>query len=354
MEFTTIEAFILALGSLGLGMIMLIRGGNWTIDGSVFIARHFGISPLVVGFTIVAFGTSLPELLVSVNANFHHLPGIAIGNVLGSNIANILLVVGATAMFTVIYAVPKELLRDIVMMLFATLLLVYLMQLDQISHLAGVLMVVILLSYVLWQYLKARQGDIPVEEIEEPEFKTLKASIMFLITGLVFIALGAEFLVRGAKVSAVVIGVPEAVIGLSVIALGTSLPELSTCLVAAKKQQTDLVIGNILGSNVFNILMILGVTASIQPIDMTKVAPQLMSIDIWIVLVVSIIFSLLLLLYQKINRFIGIVFLSAYAIYIIFSLLLLLYQKINRFIGIVFLSAYAIYIFAIYALYLTS
>lgn len=318
MELTVTEALILAIGSLGLGMVMLIRGGNWTIDSAIYIAKHFGISPLVVGFTIVAFGTSFPELLVSVSANFHGSPGIALGNVLGSNLANILLVIGSTAVVATIFAVPRALIRDLVMMILATALLAVLMVTgEEIGRAAGCAMVVVLILYVLWQYHMARRGEIPVEEIESSVFKTLPSSLVFLLAGLVFIALGAEFLVRGAKISATVIGVPEDVIGLSVIAVGTSLPELSTCLIAARRKQTDIILGNIIGSNVFNILMIIGITAFVKPIAMAGVSPQLVHFDIWLVLAVSVVFTLILLFYRKVNRFLGIAFVSSYILYII-------------------------------------
>ncbi len=317
MEMTTAEAFILALGALGLGMIMLIRGGNWTIDAAVYIARHLGVSPMVVGFTIVAFGTSLPELIVSINASWHGSPGIAIGNVLGSNIANILLVIGATALFTTLVAIPRALMRDLFMMIAATIGLAGLMIFGEINRIAGMILIALLLLYVFWQYVMAMRGQIPIEEVEEPEFKSVPASLFFLILGLIFIALGAEFLVRGAKVGAFVMGVPEAVIGLSIIAIGTSLPELSTCIIAARKHQSDLILGNIIGSNVFNIMMILGATASIKPIVMSELAPQLLSLDIWITLGISVLFALLLLLYRKVTKPIGLLFLGSYAVYII-------------------------------------
>lgn len=314
---TEIEAFVLAIGALGLGMILLIRGGNWTIDAAVYIARHAGISPLVVGFTIVAFGTSLPELLVSVNANLHDSPGIAIGNVLGSNIANILLVIGATAVFCTIKAVPRELFRDLAMMMAATLFLVYLLMQDDIGRIVGIVMLFILIAYVFWQYLMVKKEDAPVEDLEEPDFKSFRMGWAYLLGGMLFIALGAEFLVRGAKVSAHILGVPEAVIGLSIIALGTSLPELTTCLIAATKKQSNLVLGNIIGSNVFNILMIIGITTVIKPISVSQIAPQLVTFDIWFVLAVSFVFTLLLLFYRKITRFIGIIFLTSYSAYIV-------------------------------------
>ncbi|MCB9990361.1 MAG: calcium/sodium antiporter [Rhodospirillales bacterium] len=314
---STSEAFILALGALGLGMIMLIRGGNWTIDAAIYIARHLGVSPLVVGFTIIAFGTSLPELVVSVNANVHNLPGIAIGNVLGSNIANILLVLGATGLFATIIAVPRELMRDLILMLVSTALLAGLMVHGFVSFSAGAGMVAVLLGYTLWKYRKAISGEVAVEDVDEPEFSSMALSVLFLVIGLVFIALGAEMLVRGAKVSAGIIGVPEDVIGLTVIAIGTSLPELSTCLIAARKNQTGLILGNIIGSNVFNILMIIGVMALVKPIDLSLASPQLVNLDIWVTLGVSCLFTLLLLLYRKVDKRIGVLFLGGYTAYML-------------------------------------
>ena len=316
MIYTETEILILSVGALGLGMYLLFKGGDWTIDAAVYLAKKFGISPLVIGFTIVAFGTSLPELLVSLNANMAGSPGIAIGNVIGSNIANILLVVGVTAFFATLYAVPSKILRDSAMMMFASALMMGLMFYGAISQLGGTAMIVILLSYILWQYSMASKGKIDVDELDDPEYKNFLHGFLFLILGLAAIAGGAEFLVRGAKVSATIIGVPEDVIGLSVIAIGTSLPELSTCIIAAMKRQSDIIIGNILGSNVFNILMIIGATAMVKPIANEAIAPQVLTLDIWVMFGVSLLFVLLLLFYKKINKVIGGVFFAAYVFYI--------------------------------------
>ena len=317
MSLTELEALILALGALGLGMIMLIRGGNWTIDAAVFIARKFGVSPLVVGFTIVAFGTSLPELIVSINANLSGLPGIAIGNVLGSNVANILLVLGATALVAPIVANITELRRDLIVMILATLFLAGAMLHGMITPMIGFGMIAFLAMLTLWQYKQALKGDIEVEEVENPEFKNFGSSLFFLITGLSCIALGAEFLVRGAKVSAEIIGVPDAVIGLSVIAIGTSLPELSTCIIAAMRKQTGIILGNIIGSNVFNILMIIGVAAMVKSINMQDTAASLVELDIWVTLAVSVLFTLILFVYGKIGKKLGVAFLAGYFAYMI-------------------------------------
>lgn len=310
------EALIIALGAMGMGMVLLVKGGNWTVDAAVYIARHMGVSRLLVGLTIIAFGTSLPELIVSVNSNFSDLPGIALGNVLGSNTANILLVIGTTAIFATLKAQPKRVFRDLMLMMGASAVLAGLMIYGVIGFFAGFGMIAVLIGYTLWEYRKAKVHGFDAEEDEDdPVFKDLKTSVLFLAFGLFGIAAGAEFLVRGAKASAEVIGVPDAVIGLSIIAIGTSLPELSTCIIAAMKKQTDIVIGNIIGSNIFNVLMIIGVTSVLKPIDLGLAAPQLVEFDIWIMLAISLVFTLILLLYRKINRFLGIVFLGAYAVY---------------------------------------
>lgn len=312
MEFTSFEAFMLALGAMGLGIILLVRGGNWTVDSSVYIATHFGISPLLVGFTIVAFGTSLPEMVISVLANFQGSPGIAIGNVIGSNIANTLLIIGVSAFFGSMYVVNKAINKDLIMMMVASVILLGLMTGEVISPGAGLAMLFILISYVVYQYRVALKEGHPAEEEEGAEFANKYLPYLYLILGLGAIALGAEFLVRGAKVSATVLGVPESVIALSIIAFGTSLPELSTCIVAARRGHSGIVLGNIIGSNVFNVLMILGVTAAVMPIDLTLVAQQLFNFDIWFMLCVSAIFAALLMVMGKISRPIGALFLLAY------------------------------------------
>ena len=319
MPLTDFEIFILALGAMGLGTIMLIRGGDWTIDAAVYIARKFGISPLIIGFTIVAFGTSLPELIISINANLKGSAGIALGNVLGSNIANILLVCGSAAIIATMTVKPKDILNDTVMMIVATLLMIGIFLYGYISQIVGLGMIILLIGYVVFQYATASKDDEKeIEgELENPEFASDLWAYLFLFIGLAFIAGGAEFLVRGAQYSAGFLGVPEAVIALSLIALGTSLPELATCVAAALKKHTDLIIGNIVGSNVFNILMIIGVAAMVKPIDVTKASAQLVSLDMWITFAVTLFFALWLLVFKTMNKLLGIVFVAGYVAYIL-------------------------------------
>lgn len=318
-QLTGWEALVLAIGAMGLGIYLLVKGGDWTVDSSVYVAVHFGISPMVVGFTIVAVGTSLPELVISLLANLQGSGGIAIGNVLGSNIANILLVIGATALFVTLKTEAKGVIKDLVFMLIATGIMTFLLMQGEIGRTAGFAMMALLLGYIFLQYKMSLKGEIDVENAEEePEYSNKYQPYIFLLFGLMAVACGAEFLVRGAQVTAQLLSVPEAVIALSIIALGTSLPELSTCIIAGRRGQTEMVIGNIIGSNVFNILMILGITAMVKPIAQGTFAQQLVDFDIWVVVAVSVIFSLILIFYNKVTKPIGYAFILAYIIYNIY------------------------------------
>lgn len=317
MDISLIQPLLMALGLMGFGILLLIYGGNWTIDSAVYVARRFGLSPMVVGFTIIAFGTSLPELIVSVLANFQGSPGIAIGNVLGSNIANILLVIALTAVMVTLRVSSKAVYKDLGMMMASTVLLTFIVMSGEIGRLAGVSMVLLLIFYSYMQYKMANPEDAMLEE-EEISFSKPMIAYGFLLLGLIGIAIGAEFLVRGAKMGASTLGVPEAVIALSIIALGTSLPELSTCIIAGRKGHSDIVFGNIIGSNVFNILMILGIASLAKPIAQGSFAEQLVNFDIWVVLIVSLIFSFILVMFKSIGRVTGIIFFTLYIAYNIF------------------------------------
>lgn len=307
------DTIVLSLGALFLGIVMLIKGGNWAIDAAVYVAHRYGISPMVVGFTIVAFGTSMPELVVSVLANLQDSPGIAIGNVLGSNIANILLVLGAAALFGALQVkFSKDLVRDLAFMLLATIALSVLLQAGVVSRAAGGAMVLVLLGYVFYQFMTASEDSFDEEQVDLSAFKNGFFATGSLIVGIACIVVGAEFLVKGAKVSAGLMGVPESVIALSIIAFGTSLPELSTSLIAAKKGQGAMVVGNVVGSNVFNILMIIGIAALVQPFEAGSFSDKLANFDAYVTLAVSIILVAVLLFFKGIGRVIGGLFFVSY------------------------------------------
>ncbi len=315
-ELSYYDTVILSLGSLFLGIVMLIKGGNWAVDAAVYVADRFGISPMVVGFTIIAFGTSLPELIVSVFANLQGSPGIAIGNVLGSNIANILLVLGVAAFFGALQAkVSKALVRDLLFMIISTVAFAILLQFGGITRPVGFMMLVVLGAYVFYQYLTTDAADFDAEEVDLEAFRNDFFAYATLIVGIVCIAIGAEFLVKGAKVSAGLIGVPESVIALSIIAFGTSLPELSTSVIAARKGQAGMVIGNIIGSNVFNILMIIGLSAVIHPILSGTYLPELAHFDAWVTLAVAVVFAAVLLIFGRLSRGVGALFFLSYIAY---------------------------------------
>jgi cation:H+ antiporter len=274
---------------------------------------------MVVGFTVLAFGTSLPELIVSILAVLRGSEGIAMGNVIGSNIANILMVIGASAiLMTMHVTISKGLVKDLVVMLLSALLLLGLMLYGEIGRVAGVAMVGLLLLYTFLQYRMALKGEIEVEAEDLPVFKHPAQPYVFLFLGLIGVAIGAEFLVRGASQSAIIIGIPEDVIALSIIAFGTSLPELSTSIIGARKGHSEMALGNIVGSNVFNILMIIGLTAIVKPIVQASYSAQLLDFDIWFMLAVSFIFAALVLGYKKITRLAGALFIGAYAGYTIY------------------------------------
>ncbi len=319
-ELTTYELFVLSAGAMAFGLFLLIRGGDWTVDAAVFVAERTGLSPLFIGATIISFGTSVPELFTSVNANLSGFPGISLGNVLGSNVANILLVLGATAFVFNVSAKPKDLWKDLAMMLASTGILAYGMLLGSFSLVFGLIMFGILVSFVIYQY---KTDSIQIEDEDDEEesglaITTMKGAALVLLTGLAALAVGSELLVQGAVQTGTAIGVPEAVIGVTVVAFGTSLPELSTCIAAARKQSVGLILGNIIGSNTFNIMSIIALTAIIKPLD---VDPVLLGFELWTTVAVAVVFSLWMLTVGRLTKPLGIAMLVGYVVFIAYQYL---------------------------------
>lgn len=314
MHVPSFDLIVLALGAMGLGMVLLMRGGDWTIEGAVFVAERAGISKMLIGFTVVAAGTSLPELLVSVNANLSGSPAIALGNVMGSNIANILLILGATAILQPVITSRRGILRDCLMMLAATALLLGLLALGDIDRLTGCAMILALVVYMIWQYRSdAGAGEALAEEVSEPRFDTVAGAVSALVLGFIGVAFGAELLVRGASTLAKLLGVSDAVIGLTIVAFGTSLPELATSIAATVKRHTDVLIGNVIGSNVFNILLIIGATAAIKPLALDA---GITLADMAIFGGVSLGFALWLFALARVGRVGGVVFICCYVAFV--------------------------------------
>lgn len=313
-ELGVYQSAILAIGSIFAGLVLLMRGGDWTVEVAVWIAEKAGLSKLFIGATIVAFGTSVPELFTTVNANLSGFPGLALGNVIGSNIANILLIVGATAIIFNIKGKPSELLKDVVMVTLASAVFVFLVTQGVIARWHGLLMFAALVVYVAYQF-RADKGSAAVEldEVPAPALGSFPKALAMLAGGLLALAVGSELLVQGAVAAGGVIGVPEAVIGLTVVAFGTSLPELATCVAAAAKRHTNMLIGNILGSNLFNILSIVGITAMVKPI---VIHADVADADLWVMLGITILFCAWMLTFARVGRVLGIALVAAYVLFI--------------------------------------
>ena len=290
------------------GLLALFFGGDWLVKGAVGIARRYRVPPLVIGLTIVGFGTSAPELLVSVEAALGGTPDIAIGNVVGSNVANILLILGAAAVIFPVSAPFRPMRRDLAVMIGATLLLWAVLAGGIIGRGIGLAMLAGLAVY-LWVSFRAGQG---AAELDDELPAPLWRAALEAIGGLVTLVVGARLLVWSASEIALSYGISEAVIGLTVVALGTSLPELATSVVAALKRQSDIALGNVVGSNIFNILAILGVTALIVPIP---VDARFAGLDIAIALAAALFLVAVSLAAGRISRPAGAAMLAAYAGY---------------------------------------
>ena len=295
------------------GLIGLFLGGEGLVRGSVGLARRMAISPLLIGLTVVGFGTSTPELLVSVEAAWRGVPDIAIGNIIGSNIANILLIVGLTCLVWPIRVSGATLKRDTAVMLAAAFALIPIFAGGEIGRLAGFLLVLGLVGYLTWAYLQP--GDTPDDDAEAAPSSAL-LSALWVVGGLVALMFGARFLVDGSVSIARSFGISEAFIGLTIVAVGTSLPELATSIIAALRKQSEIAIGNIVGSNIFNVLGILGITALISPVP---VAERFLSFDLPIMIAASLTLTGLLLTRKIIGRGIGVASLALYAVYIVMA-----------------------------------
>ena len=248
------------------GLVLLVYGGKYLVKGGVSIARKFKISTLVVGVTVIAFGTSAPELLVSLQAAVGGHPEIAVGNVLGSNIANIALVLALTGIILPLPVKKATIRFDWPVMMFACLLFWFFVQNNILQFYEGLTFVLLLTAYLWWSVYNSRKKTKESgEEIPKPEY-TILVSVIILVIACIGLAYGADSLVKGASQIARSFGVSERVISITLIAFGTSVPELSTSIIAAVRGETDISVGNIIGSNIFNVFAVLGITSTVKEI----------------------------------------------------------------------------------------
>ncbi len=304
------------------GFILLFLAGELLVRGASNLAEKLGVQPLVVGIVIVGFGTSVPELATSVQAALQGAPGIAIGNVVGSNMANMLLVLGAGALVYPIATKRSHVFRDGGLGVFGAVVLLFAAWQGGLSRFTGIVMVVILIGY-LWYLLHDdhQQREYAREQAgttKEPfKWSSISVDSLILLAGLAGVLLGGKLLVDGAVELAKVYNIDEGVVGLTVVALGTSLPELATSIIAAFKRETDLAVGNILGSNIYNIFGIGGITATISPIP---IEGQMASLNIPLLLVMSIVLVGIVVWQHGVARITGGAFLVGYLAYV-FALL---------------------------------
>ncbi len=265
---------MMTYGLILVGLIGLALGGEFLVRGSVAVARKLGLSELIIGLTLVGFGTSMPELVTTLQATSQGATGIAVGNVVGSNISNILLVLGVAALLYPIVTNPRALARDSIVMVFVTVVFCVMVYFDMFSRVTGIAMVLFLLAYVVATVILDRQAEAPAAQMHKEEGESMGAPDSFIIglimaaAGIAGVVLGARFLVKGAVTLATEWGISETVIGLTIVAIGTSLPELATSVVAALRQRSDVALGNVIGSNIFNLSGIIGMTAAITPFSM--------------------------------------------------------------------------------------
>jgi cation:H+ antiporter len=308
---------LLAIIQLVAGFVLLYFGGDWLVNGGVALARRFRISPLVIGMTIVAFGTSAPELLVSMTSSIKGSAGIAMGNVIGSNIANIGLILGLTAMLCPIPTQNRKVSINGLIMILASLLVLVFSLNNGLSRIEGLILFAGIILFTAISIRLGRTKHDAIQPDEEPQGKEMSVLVALLLVALscAMLAFGADFMVDGATSIAKALGVSDKVIGLTIVALGTSLPELAASVAAAIKKEMDISIGNIIGSNIFNLMCVLGVSASIRPIPF-----DYMQYRMDFVIMVAFSAGLIILIQPwkaqgRLGRISGIIMFAAYAIY---------------------------------------
>jgi len=298
------------------GFALLVAGGEALVRGAVSLASRFGVSPLLIGLTLVGFGTSTPELVTSLQAAFGGYPGIAIGNVVGSNIANILLILGVAALIMPLVIEPVSFRRDGTALAIATMLATGVIIYGSLDRWMGSVLVLGLLAYLIVAYRSDRNTVAAGGRQDDPEGAALHGSIWLALGlalgGITMTIFGARLTVDAAVTLALLWGMSETVVGLTVVAVGTSLPELVTSVMAALRRQPGIAFGNVIGSNIYNILGIMGITALVRPIP---IPPQVAQLDVWVMFAATLALIFAVQAWRRIGRGTGFVFLGCYAAY---------------------------------------
>lgn len=316
--------YILALG----GMVLLLASGDLLVRGAISLAANFGVSPLLVGLTIIAFGTSAPELMIGIGSALTGVPGLMLGDVVGSSIANIFLVLGLPALIRPVACDHGGLVRNLLLMIGVSMIFTAL-AFSGVFDLHKGIFLLLLLAAFLWYSLRQHRGSTP------PVLELLKTDVAlggiagrthsnplaaaFVLGGMIGLPIGAKLLIDGAVAAARLLDVGEDMIGVSLVAFGTSLPELATSLAAAFRRHSDIVLGNVIGSNIFNLLAVMGITAAIAPVPVPE---RFLTLDLWVMLTAAMSLLPFTLVKREIGRGAGLAFILGYAIY-----MLLLFQS---------------------------
>ncbi len=315
--------------ALVVGLMLLVLGADWLVDGSARLASRLGVSHLVIGLTVVAFGTSAPELGASVQATLKGEGALAIGNVVGSNIANICLILGLTALIRPVLCPVRLVREDVPAMIGVTAVgMLVIGTGGVVGRIEGVVLTLGIFAYTYWLYTRGRReaaaglkGTVAAqlaEAVEQPKGQDSEGGgvwreVLLVLVGAAALGVGSKMLVFGASSVAASMGVSASVIGLTIVAFGTSVPELVTCLNAVLKKESDIATGNILGSNVFNILSVLGVSSLVRPMD---VPPEIVSRDMWVMLAVALV--CLALMRKRVSRLGGGFLFLSYLLYMVY------------------------------------
>jgi len=306
------ELLLITLYIIG-GLVLLFFGADWLVKGAMTLALNLGLSPLIVGLTVVALGTSVPEALVSVQAAIGHQGGIAIGNVVGSNILNIALILGLSALITPLKVDSHLVKADVPLLSGATFMLVVLLEDFHISRMEGAFLLLCIVGYIVGNILTVKkttpeENKIKGMEVPEDPGNNFWRDIALLIVGIITLGFGSNFLVTGAVDLARLWGLSEALIGLTIVSIGTGTPELATALMAAYRKSADLAIGNAVGSNLFNIMFVLGLAGLVAPLD----AIGINSSDLYVMLAVTILLLPTVWTGRILDRKEGFLFLAIY------------------------------------------
>ena len=310
------EMAMIALYIVG-GLVLLYFGADWLVQGAITLALHLGLSPLIVGLTVVALGTSVPEALVSVQAAIGNQGGLAIGNVVGSNILNIALILGLSALISPLKVDSHLVKADVPLLAGATFMLIVLLEDFHISRTEGAFLLLCIVGYVVGNIMTVKRtspDENKIEGMDVPDDpgKTLWRDIGLLIVGIITLGFGANFLVTGAVDLDRIWGLSEALIGLTIVSIGTGTPELATALMAAYRKNSDLAIGNAVGSNLFNIMFVLGLAGLVAPLDATGIN----SSDLYVMLAVTLLLLPTVWTGRVLDRKEGFLFLAIYVAYL--------------------------------------